>query len=328
MESIKLALVGCGEYMYNVMYFAMRKLPVRLVGVCDSDPKKLERFSTLFNVPARYASYTEMIDAQKPDAVLCIVDAATHYEVMKYCLTRGIHVFAEKTPCSSAEQAKELAALQKKSGKTAMVGFNRRFAASYMMAKEVIGRPEFGTPAMFYAKFHASPYRSIDYFIFNHIIHFLDLARYFLGELENIDVRHKVYTEKSGAFLVNFTTAVGTIGTIQSACMLQEPYPMERVDIVGTAGRDVVVDNLRSFSYNRSGPARDKQFDLPLQDSGDCLAWNPSHGYAYGFDYMGFDAELDAFVKSITTGAPCGCGIGDCVGSMEAMEIVRKAVFG
>ncbi|MFA6507986.1 MAG: Gfo/Idh/MocA family oxidoreductase [Treponemataceae bacterium] len=327
MEQIKLALVGCGDYLYNVMYFAMRKLPVRLVGICDIEQKQLERFSKTFNAPAQYASYTEMIDQQKPDAVVCGANAAVHYEVMKYCLLKGVNVFVEKTPCRTAAEAKELTELQKKSRKVAMVGFNRRFATSYMMAKEVIGRAEFGIPAMYYSKFHASPYRSIDYFVFNHIIHHLDLARFFLGDLENISVRHKIYTDTTGVFLVDFSTKAGTVGTIQSACMLQEPFPMERLDIVGTGGRDVVVDNLRSFSYNRTGPARDKKFDISLQNDGDCLAWNPSHGYAYGFDHMGFDAELAAFVSSVSSGAPTGCDIGDCVGSMEAMETVRKAVF-
>ncbi len=328
MKRIRLALVGLGDYMTNVMYFAARKLPFDLVGVCDIDDAKIAAFSRLFSVPTGFSDYRDMIESVKPDAVLCIANAAVHYEVMKFCLERRIHVFVEKTPCESSKQARELAALQKQAGVAAMAGFNRRFAPGYAMARKIIGREDFGAPAMYFSKFHAGEYRSVDYFIFNHIIHHLDLAIFLLGDIGDITTRYKMYADKRAAFDVGFTTPYGTIGTIQAACMLGEPFPMERLEVCGAAGRELIVDNLRDLKYNRTGPRRDREYGLPLQEEGDCLAWNPNHGYAYGYDFMGFDVELAAFADAIRTGEPTDCDIGDCVSSMAAMEKVRRAVFG
>ncbi|MCL2319180.1 MAG: hypothetical protein FWC45_03785, partial [Treponema sp.] len=246
------------------------------------------------------------------------------YEVARYCLLRQIPVYVEKVPCETAAQAEELAELSAKSGSIVMAGFNRRYATGYMMAKDVVSRKEFGQPAVFYMKFHASPYRSVDYFVFNHIIHLLDTACYILGKLDNISVLHRVFTPQKGSYVVNFTTASGTLGTLHSACMLATPFPMEYLDIAGTGGQEVTVDNLQDVRYNRSGPERDQIHGLPLQDNGDCLSWNASNGHAQGVDYMGFDAQLAEFYGAVSGGKPIASGIESCVNTMIALERVME----
>jgi predicted dehydrogenase len=309
----------------------LRNQRVCLRGICDSDPAKLKRFSDFFRVEGQYTDYQEMIRKEKPDAVLCVVNADVHYEAAKCCLASGIHVFVEKTPCQTSAQAEELAELQDKSGKFLAVGFNRRYAAGYMLSREIIRRPEFGKIAMYYSKFNASPYRSVDYFVFNHIIHHIDLARYLLGELSGITVQRLVIDRERGlsCFAVNFTAEEsGAIGTIQAAGMLHEAYPMERLDIAGTGG-NVVVDNLRDLRYNRTGPRRDVSFAEPLKNEGDCLSWNLSGGYGIGagiFSYLGFEAELAEFFGAVSGKGEPGCTIKQCVGTMKVMEQVRLTI--
>lgn len=329
MSRLKLALVGCGEFSYQTLFPMLRNQPIELVAICDTDSAKMQRFSQYYQVVSQYADYKEMIQKETLDVVICVVNAKTHYEVAKLCLESGIHVFVEKTPCETTKQAQELSALQKVSNKLMGVGFNRRFTNSYILAKEIIGRPEFGEVAMFYSKFNASRYGSIDYFIFNHIIHHIDLARYLIGELCDITVKKKVVNDQSGAFIVDFTAVEsGALGTIQCACMLEEAYPMERLDIVSTGG-NVVVDNLRSLQYNRTAPARDRNSAIPLTNGSDCLTWNLSNGYGVGsgiFSYLGFEIELQEFIAAVIgKSGEFRCSIDKCIGTMEAMEIVRSA---
>jgi predicted dehydrogenase len=326
MDKIKLALVGLSDYMMNTLYRAAFKLPFELVAACDIDESRIETFTRVYRVPRTFTDYAQMIEEVRPEAVLCAANADVHYAVMKLCLEKGIHVFAEKTHCNTYAQALELAQLQKSAGKAAMVGFNRRYTTGYLLADEIAKRDEFGKIALYYSKFHSSPYRSVDYFVFNHIIHHLDLAIYLLGDIEDISVRHRVFSDVNAAFDVDFVSKTGTIGTIQAACLLGEPFPMERLELISAAGRDVIVDNLNDLRYNRSGPRRNVDFSLPLQQDGDCLSWNPSNGYAYGFDYMGFDAMLADFVKAIRTGERTRCDVADCAVSMRAMEVVRAAL--
>jgi predicted dehydrogenase len=328
-EPIKLVLIGCGGFSFNTLYPMLRNLPVRLTAVCDIDREKREQFSAFYQVGKQYADFREMLLAERPDAALCVVNADIHYEAAKFCLEQGIHVFVEKTPCQTAAQAEELVALQKRSGKYLMTGFNRRYVTSYLMAHEIIRRPEFGDISMYYSKFNATPYTSNDYFVFNHIIHHLDLARYLLGELEGISVQQKLINGRSGAFAVHFTAKeTQAIGTIQAASMLNEAYPMERLDIAGTGG-NLVVDNVRDLRYNRTGPQRNKDFAEPLQNTGDCLSWNLSNGYGIGagiFSYLGFEAEMAEFIAAVQGGPRPGCTIEESLGSMQAMEAVRQAL--
>jgi predicted dehydrogenase len=324
MNPINIAFIGCGRHMFNFLYPRLRKLPVNTAGVCDKDPAKLKHFASYYAVSKLYTDYEEMILETKPDAVVCAVEADVHYRAAKYCLSRQIPVYVEKAPCETAAQAEELAELSLKNNRIAMVGFNRRYATGYMMARDAIGRKEFGQPALFYMKFHASPYRSVDYYVFNHIIHLLDTACYMLGKLDNISVLHRVFTPQKGSYIVNFTAASGAIGTVQSACMLATPYPMEYLDIAGTGGQEVTVDNLQDVRYNRTGPKRDEIHGLALQDDGDCLSWNASNGHSWGVDYLGFDAQLDEFYNAVAGGKKIISGIESCVDTMIALERVME----
>src|SRR5659263_641296 len=139
-EFVRLALIGCGRHMYSRIYDYMKDLPVELVAICDIDKVMLERFEKKYNVGKTYTDYREMLKKEKPDAVMCIANPQVHYEVARDCLLSGVNVFVEKTPCVSLEQAQELYSIQKITGRYAMVGFNRRFATAYIMAKEIIGR--------------------------------------------------------------------------------------------------------------------------------------------------------------------------------------------
>jgi predicted dehydrogenase len=299
---------------------------MRLVAACDINPQNLEKFATFFYTPRVFLDFQEMLAKEKLDAVICAANAQTHFEVAKACLQAGVHVFVEKTPCETAAQARELSELSKKAGKVVAVGFNRRYATAYALAKDIIASPSFGA-SMYYSKFNASVYGSNDYFVFNHIIHHIDLARFLLGEIKLESTLWKKESDASCASVISFTSEKGVIGTIQCASMLEEAYPMERLDIAGTGG-NVVVDNLKGLRWNRTAPARDKDFASPLLEGGDCLSWNPSHGYGLGngvFSYIGMEAELAAFAEAIQSGKANGCvAIGDCVGTMSFMEDVRR----
>jgi predicted dehydrogenase len=324
----KIALVGCGNFLFNTLYPMLRNQPVRLAGICDTNPQKRERFASFYNTGNQYEDYKELIQREHPEAVLCAVNAGVHYEVAKFCLENGIHVFVEKTPCDTAVQAEELAGMQKQSGKYLAVGFNRRFVTGYVLTKEIIRRSDFGAISMYYSKFNANPYHSNDYFIFNHIIHHLDLARFLLGEIADIELRTKIINDRSGAFEVHFTSVEsGAIGTIQAASMLNEAYPMEILELSGTGG-SVVVNNLRDLRYNRTGPCRNVDVPEPLKNDGDCLSWNLSNGFGIGsgvYSYLGFEVELAEFFNAVRGGARPSCTIEESVGSMKAMEAVRRA---
>jgi myo-inositol 2-dehydrogenase/D-chiro-inositol 1-dehydrogenase len=328
---LKLALVGCGSFPYNTLYPMLRNQPVKLTGICDIDLKTAERFSTFYQAGKIYTDYKEMIRIEKPEAVICVTNIDTHYEVAKFCLENGVNILTEKAPCQNAAQAEELSALQKKTGRFMGVAFNRRWGTGYSLAKNVINGGEFGTVSMFYSKFNTHAFKDLDFMIYNHIIHIIDLAVYLLGPISNPIVQCNVLGEHNGAVAIHFTAdKSGAIGTLQSAATVDEPYPVERLDVAGNNGHDVIVENWREFRYNRNGPERDINFNQPLRENKDCLIWNPAGGYGIGrgiFSYMGFEALLAEFVKAAgSAGEKFSCTIEDCIPTMKFTDEVRRLV--
>jgi predicted dehydrogenase len=328
-NNLKLALVGCGGFPFNVLYPMLRNLPVELAGICDIDPAKTEKFSRFYKAGKAYTGYREMIRTEKPDAVICVTNKEVHYEVGKFCLENGVNVLTEKAPCQNTAQAEELAALQKKNGKFMGVAFNRRWGTGYALARQVIQSGAFGKASMLYSKFNTKAYRDIDQFVFNHIIHLIDLAVFLLGELEGPSVQKLIHGEHSGALAIHFTAVKsGALCTIQSAAMQDEAYPMERLDVAGTGG-NLVVDNWRDFHYDRTGPERDVHFSQPLTNESDSLSWHPAGGYGIGrgiFSYMGFESLLTEFVTAARGEGTFSCTIEDCIPTMQFTDQVRKLV--
>jgi predicted dehydrogenase len=307
----------------------LRSQPIELVGICDINPAKTARFAKFYQAGKAYTDYKEMIRAEKPDAVICVVSRELHYEVGKFCLENGVNVLTEKAPCVNAAQAEELAALQTKTGKFMGVAFNRRWGAGYVLAKQVMERPEFGAPSMLYTKFNTKAYRDFDFFVYNHISHLIDLVVFLLGELSAPTVQTLIRGEHSGVLGIHFTALKsGAVCTIQSAAMEDEAYPMERLDIAA-AGGNLVVDNWRDLHWDRSGPERDIHFNAPLENSGDALSWRPAGGYGIGrgiFSYMGFESLLDEFIKACRGEKQFSCTIRETVPTMKFIDRVMGEI--
>ena len=324
-ETVRLALVGCGGHMYNLMYDYLKNSPIELAAVCDLDEAKLARFTAKYTVGSTYTDYRKMLAEVKPDAVFCITDAQTHYEVARDSMLAGAHVYIEKTPSVTAAQAAELSAIQRRTGLIGMTGFNRRFSTAYMMAKEIIDRPEFAPVTMYLAKYNSSPYRSEEYFLLNHIIHHLDVARYFLGEIADLHVRRVRVSDTLVGFHVSFATENGAIGMLQSGSLQYEQTPMERIEITGV-GRSVIIDNVMRLEYNRPAARKDGLYGPKLEDGGDTLVWNLNHGLMTNNTHYGFDRGLLTFIDCVRQGKPGSPDFEDSARTMALYEQLLAAV--
>ena len=296
-EVVRLALVGLGDHMFRILYPFMVGLPVKLVAACDIQEARTHRFSEFYTVPAIYADYRKMIRNEKLDALVCCCNAQVHYEVAKECMNYGISPFVEKTPCTTGKQALELMALEQETGCFTMVGFNRRFTTAYQMACDLIRQREFGRPWLYLAKYNSSAYASDDYFLLNHVVHHLDLARYLLGEIDDIWADKIQLDGHRVGYHIGFTTREGALGCIQSSSLQFEPFPMERVEITGCE-RNIIVDNVKHVEYNR--PAASKLDRTPeLREGQDALCWNHNHGHSALYSHYGFERELKCYIDAI-----------------------------
>ena len=81
----------------------------------------------------------------------------THFPYAKACLLAGKHVVVEKPFTNTLEEAAELVALSKSTGKICSVFHNRRYVADFLTMKKIIDDGLLGEPREFFA--HYDRYR-------------------------------------------------------------------------------------------------------------------------------------------------------------------------
>ena len=88
-----------------------------LVGVCDIREDRLnETLSELGNAVSGYSDYKKMICELKPDVVHVCTPHYLHKEMAIFALENGCDVYLEKPAGMNADEAREIAAVSKKTG--------------------------------------------------------------------------------------------------------------------------------------------------------------------------------------------------------------------
>lgn len=158
-KCLKIGLLGFGSMgrthtwaVQNLPFF-YGTLPFHTVtqGVCTTTPEKSRRIAEEFGIPIATANEDDLIG--NPD--IDIIDVCTpnncHYQTVKKALSAGKSVLCEKPLCLTREQADELAALEKASGKTCGMVFNNRWLAPVMRAKQLIDEGRLGDLISYHA---------------------------------------------------------------------------------------------------------------------------------------------------------------------------------
>lgn len=318
-DRVRIGLVGLGRHMLSQIIPNLMKLPVVITAVCDREEEKLERLRFCLPVDRAscYTSWEQMLERERLDGVICVADAGLHYEVAAASLRHRIPVFVEKTPCQSAAQAYELCGLQKEYQCFGMAGFNRRYTTSYRMMRKILRSEEFGRPLLYMAKYNSSQYGSSRYFVFNHVIHHLDLMRYLLGEIDTVEAQKTEIADGKIGYHIRFRSASGVMGFLQSASLQCESYPMERVEITGD-GRCLIADNVKTLRYNR--PVSSKTEMDPTLGADDALCWNYNQGHSSMYSHYGYERELADFVGAVKEGRRPENTFDDVYGTMLLYE--------
>lgn len=231
----RLAFVGCGGFTNASIFPCFPMVPrAEVVAVCDIIEEKARAASRLFNACPVYTDMDRMLDEIEVDGVFAIGPAPTQYEVAPRILKRGIPVYVEKPSANTSVEALLMVKVAEDAGTWGQVGFMKRFAPSYQMARAIMHKPEFGQLNMVNCKFGQGPYPQIwgidsaqRAFLIGQCCHLMDLIRHFGGDVatvqticreapQNPDDRH-VSTRIS--YLTNVTFQSGAIGQLNLNCM-------------------------------------------------------------------------------------------------------------
>jgi predicted dehydrogenase len=125
---LKVAIVGCGKIADAHASQIQRVEGCEIVGVCDHEPLMARQLYERFPVKRYFTDLTELLNESQPDVVHITTPPDSHFEVARFCLERGCHVYVEKPFTLYAEQAEKLISLAEEKGLKLTVGHNDQFS--------------------------------------------------------------------------------------------------------------------------------------------------------------------------------------------------------
>lgn len=140
MNKLKVAVIGIG-YLGSIHAKIYKHLPgCTLVGVCDSDPKRLKEVSGSLRVPG-YADLKELFG--KIDAASVAVPTRLHKKIAEELLAHNIHLLVEKPFTVNLEEADYLIELANRQNLILQVGHIERFNSAFNATVKIIKNPKF-----------------------------------------------------------------------------------------------------------------------------------------------------------------------------------------
>ena len=191
--ALKISIIGAGGI--GSYYARLVELleGVELAYVCDVDEAKARAVAG--EVCCRYTTRLEEA-VEGCDAVLIATPPFARLDAVRVAVEAGRPVFCEKPLARSLGEAREIERLAR--GRVPfMVGFTLRWWPVYERLKELLERGELGEPAMLWLTdmtywsdtLRRAPWRrrgELSTGIFEQLVHELDIARYLLGEVEEV----------------------------------------------------------------------------------------------------------------------------------------------
>lgn len=189
-----IALVGAGNLARWVHLPNLKKIPgTRLRAVQSSSGARGKSYAIRFGADYCASDYEEVLRDPEVQTVVIVSRNQQHAPQALAALRAGKHVFLEKPMALTEEECRELAFAVKESGKQLTVGFNRRYAPSYLTLRKTLAKRSgpavlncrVNSPGISGSYWMADP--AIGGAILGEACHFIDLM-YWLLESEPVAV--------------------------------------------------------------------------------------------------------------------------------------------
>jgi len=238
----------------------------------------------------------------------------------------------EKPPGCNAADAKRIQAASQASGQPVVLGFMKRFASGYRVARNLLRDDKFGPLLGLYGQYMTAPtYFSgdPDYsgFYLHHCVHYMDMLHYLVGPVTALQVR-KVEAAAGKLLLhvaVEFSN--GAIGTLIMGTVQARTTPMEFIQLMGDQQR-IEINNIVNVHYYRAPAFKSSELRATLHEQQDTLTWQPNWTVAADEDHKGYHALLGQFV-ALLQGQACDPDtptIADGVAAMQLLDTLVEAI--
>jgi predicted dehydrogenase len=294
MAKLRVAHAGVGSFSQRVLIPGLAACAeAEFVGLFGPTPAKTQEVARKNGIERVYASYEQMLDETRPDAVVVATPNDVHYPFAMEALRRGMAVFCEKPPGIDATQAREMAQAARDAGVRTTVNFTYRSTNPMRHVERLIQEGKLGRLYHFSISFWQNtrfdPAAPLAYRMLRERgggalldigIHMADLIRWWFGEIAAVagtqytviaerptatGGRGTVTADDTSSFVVRLPN--GVAGTVQVSQVANGRQNYRRAELFGSEG-SIVMEEDRTFGPEvRYAPAGATKFDVvPLPD--------------------------------------------------------------
>ncbi|MDR1892419.1 MAG: Gfo/Idh/MocA family oxidoreductase [Oscillospiraceae bacterium] len=273
---LKIGVVGVGNMgtFHTKTLYSGEVEGAALAAVCDINPARIAFCESAFPGAERFEHYADMLSSGLLNAVIIAVPHYFHCPLSYAAFEAGLHVLCEKPAGVYAGEVREMNRRAKASGKVFSLMLNQRTEPIYIKCRELVQSGALGTIQRLTWDI-TNWYRTLDYYrsaewrgtwagegggvLLNQAVHNLDLWQWILGMPEAVTAfcgfgkHHAIEVEDEAIIFARYKNGC----TAQFTASTGEPFGVNRLEIIGEAGR-LTAENGRLFLK--------RDADLPAQD--------------------------------------------------------------
>lgn len=251
MSNLKGAVVGCGFFAQNHLKAWGDVIGADLVAVCDLDSVKVQAAAQLTGASA-YTDMAQMLATEQLDFVDIATTMETHLPLTRLAAEAGVNIICQKPFAPDLAGACAIVELAEKACVRVMVHENFRFQEPLRALKARIDGDAIGEPFFAHISWRTGfdviqgqPYlaRTERFLILDLGIHLLDVARFLMGEVNDLYAR----AQKTHPKAVGEASSIMTLGHRSGAVseivcgyttkINPDPFPQTLVEVEGRDGR-------------------------------------------------------------------------------------------
>lgn len=152
---VRLAIVGAGQISELVLPAYLGRPDVEVVGVCDTEPRRLARWAAVVPDAVLTTELTRLLDAG-PDVVDVLVPTPSHADVVTSVLEAGFHVQVQKPLARDLQGADRMLVAAERAGASLSILEDYLCYAPIRRVANVVASGEIGEPVGLHMKIVAS----------------------------------------------------------------------------------------------------------------------------------------------------------------------------
>ena len=276
---VKVAVVGCGFYAQNHLHAwaDLRAQGAELVAVCDLVQERAQAAGGRFGVPW-FTDLGHMLDATAIELLDIATQMRSHQALAEVATERGVASILQKPLAPTLDEACAIVELARKRGVWLAVHENFRFGSAMRQVKRTIDTGAIGTPNWArisfrtgYDVYAGQPYLAKEerLVVLDSGIHVLDLARFFLGEVERLSCetqarRPGIAGEDTATMLLRHKSgAVSVVESTYQAKREPDVFPETMLELEGTEGSIMLTPN-ETMVLTSEGRSESRPVGSPL----------------------------------------------------------------